>query len=218
MGFSIWDILREADGDEQQPEANTTDTADSPEATEAPAEDNNAGGDQGGDDDFSIDTSLDNTDGGDDAAGGDDMGSDSGGDDGANKNDGEDGDDEPVEANTDMFASLSAEEQTIKIKELKKLYNDLYTSIDDLIERISNIDYSEMNITYMFKINNTLYDLKQYVSDYMIHVFPTKSYYENDVMFNRFLLQVNSISAILEKIYKDIAKNDKYKNVDKDKQ
>ena len=217
MGFSIWDILREADGDEQQPEANTTDTADSPEATEAPAEDNNASDDQNGDD-FSIDTSLDNTDGGDDAAGGDDMGSDSGGDDGTNKNDGEDGDDEPVEANTDMFASLSAEEQTIKIKELKKLYNDLYTSIDDLIERISNIDYSEMNITYMLKINNTLYDLKQYVSDYMIHVFPTKSYYENDVMFNRFLLQVNSISAILEKIYKDIAKNDKYKNVDKDKQ
>ena len=217
MGLSIWDILREADGDEQQPEANTTDTADSPEATEAPAEDNNASGDQNGDD-FSIDTSLDNADGGDDAAGGDDMGSDSGGDDGANKNDGEDGDDEPVEANTDMFASLSAEEQTIKIKELKKLYNDLYTSIDDLIERISNIDYSEMNITYMLKINNTLYDLKQYVSDYMIHVFPTKSYYENDVMFNRFLLQVNSISAILEKIYKDIAKNDKYKNVDKNKQ
>ena len=174
-------------------------------------------GDQNGYD-FSIDTSLDNADGGDDAAGGDDMGSDSGGDDGANKNDGEDGDDEPVEANTDMFASLSAEEQTIKIKELKKLYNDLYTSIDDLIERISNIDYSEMNITYMLKINNTLYDLKQYVSDYMIHVFPTKSYYENDVMFNRFLLQVNSISAILEKIYKDIAKNDKYKNVDKNKQ
>ena len=200
---SIYDILslREADEDNK------------PAQQQPPEEDNF-------DDDFSIDTSLD--DGSspeEDAAAAQEENPDSGGEQPSDKDGGEgseddgagapvddDGtqgeEDEEVEANTDIFASLSAEEQQIKIKELKKLFSSLYSSCDDILDRINKLDINEDNLDAVSRISTTLYDIKIYISDYLTLIFPTKSYVENDITFNRFLTIIKSITDIFDDISK----------------
>ena len=181
------------------------------------------------DDDFSIDTSLDdgsspeedmaaaqdeNPDAGAEQSGNDDISSEEpgapvNGGTGAN---GEVEEDEEVEANTDIFSSLTAEEQQVKIKELKNLYSNLYSSCDDILERINKLDINEDNLDTISRISTSLYDMKVYISDYLTLVFPTKSYIENDVTFVRFLTIVKSITEILDGIADKYAKeNDKNK-------
>lgn len=186
------------------------------------------------DDDFSIDTSLDdgsspeedkataqdaNPDAGAEQSGNDDMSSndpkDSVG--GGTETEGEMSGEEEVEANSDIFASLTAEEQAVKIKELKSLYSNLYSSIDDILERINKLDINEDNLETISRISTSLYDMKVYLSDYLALVFPTKSYIENDVVFARFLTVVKSITEILDDIAKKYTKENEEKgNYSKD--
>ena len=197
--FSIFDILREqgvlkeAEGDENTSDgASTTDNnneADNGEDNETGEEDI-----AGGDDDFDIDASLDD---GDDGG----SGSDSAG--GDNSSDEEVNDD-----NTDIFSSLSAEEQQIKIKELKGLYQQMYTSCDELLDRINNLEFTEDSLPVMTRITYALYDLKKYISEYIISIFPRKSYIENDIAFNRFLMILNSVKDILSRYQKKSERDD----------
>lgn len=210
---SIFDILslksiQEADGEEQS----------SPQQS-----DNDLGNI---DDDFDIDTSLDDVgseNSGEDAqdnstedSSGDipSDGSDVGGESDAGAPAGDNtsmDEEEPVESNTDIFASLTAEEQKIKIKELKNLFGNLYSSCDEILGRIDKLDLNEDNLDSLSRISSTIYDMKIYISDYLNMVFPNKSYIENDVVFVRFLTIIKSITEILD----DIGK--KYKrDVEKD--
>lgn len=210
--FSIYDILQEADGDENQ-------TNDAPAAANANADnanqqnqnndnqqgDNNpAGNDNNADDDFNMDMSLE---GDDDAGGGDEGGDDTGDIDAGTTDMGTGTEEEPVEANTDMFEALSAEEQRMKISELKNQYTQLYNSCDDLIEKISNIENTEASVAPSSKLINTLTDLKKYITDYFYNQFDSVSYYENDVKLNYLLSIFYSVRDVLEAIYKLNRKN-----------
>lgn len=201
--FSIYDILNEADDDE---------------STEAAPAGGDDAGDADEDEDLNIDTSLDvDTSDTDDAV--DDTGEgDSGGEDyegggdttssssGGSSNSGggidTDSDAEPVKANTDLFATLSAEEQAIKIGELKNLYRDLYTRIDDILHRIDELDCDEYTLEVITKISQTLHKLKQSVSDYFDRLFDIRSYYDNDFKFNEFLMYLNSATSIVDDLAK----------------
>jgi hypothetical protein len=212
--YSIFSILRKEGVLSPLHEAEDDGT---PEESPTPEGNNdNAGGEEnndasstddsgGGDDDFSIDASLDDDSGGDDNegdSGSSDSGSSSGG--------GEEGSsDEVNKDNTDIFTSLSAEEQQIKIKELKQLYAQLYSSTDDLMNKINNVEVNEYNVRFIDKISYTLYTLKNYISEYITTIFPNKSYIENDIAFNRFLLILKSVSATLEKYENKVEKEDK---------
>ena len=211
--FSIFDILREqgvlkeAEGDENTSDgASTTDNnneADNGEDNETGEEDI-----AGGDDDFDIDASLD--DGEDSGENPESSPSDS--DDGGSGSDSAGGDnnsDEEVnDDNTDIFSSLSAEEQQIKIKELKGLYQQMYTSCDELLDRINNLEFTEDSLPIMNRITYALYDLKKYISEYIISIFPRKSFIENDIAFNRFLMILNSVKDILSRYQKKSERDD----------
>ena len=210
--FSIFDILREqgvlkeAEGDENTSDgASTTDNnneADNGEDNETGEEDM-----AGGNDDFDIDASLD--DGEDGGENPESSPSDS--DDGGSGSDsaGSDNSDEEVnDDNTDIFSSLSAEEQQIKIKELKGLYQQMYTSCDELLDRINNLEFTEDSLPIMTRITYALYDLKKYISEYITSVFPRKSYIENDIAFNRFLMILNSVKDILSRYQKKSERDD----------
>ena len=213
--FSIFDILREqgllkeAEGDENTSDgASTTDNNNNNEADNG---ENNETGEEdmaGGDDDFDIDASLD--DGEDGGENSDSSPSDS--DDGGSGSDSAGGDnssDEEVnDDNTDIFSSLSAEEQQIKIKELKGLYQQMYTSCDELLDRINNLEFTEDSLPVMNRITYALYDLKKYISEYIISVYPRKSYIENDIAFNRFLMILNSVKDILSRYQKKSERDD----------
>ena len=212
--FSIFDILREqgvlkeAEGDENTSDgASTTDNnnneADNGEDNETSEEDI-----AGGDDDFDIDASLDDGDDG----GENPESSPSDSDDGSSGSDSAGGDnnsDEEVnDDNTDIFSSLSAEEQQIKIKELKGLYQQMYTSCDELLDRINNLEFTEDSLPVMTRITYALYDLKKYISEYITSVFSKKSYIENDIAFNRFLMILNSVKDILSRYQKKTERDD----------
>ena len=184
------------------------------------------------DDDFSIDTSLDDGSSPEEDAAAqaeenpENAGEQSGNpeeqpvegeevpaDGGAGAAEGEvEGGEEEIEANTDIFASLTAEEQQIKIKELKNLYSNLYSSCDDILERINKLDINEDNLETISRISTSLYDIKVYISDYLTLVFPTKSYIENDVTFVRFLTIIKSITEILNDIAKKYTKENEKKD------
>lgn len=211
--FSIFDILREqgvlkeAEGDENTSDgASTTDNnneADNGEDNETGEEDM-----AGGDDDFDIDASLDNGEDGGENSESSPSDSDDGGS-GSDSAGGDNNSDEEVnDDNTDIFSSLSAEEQQIKIKELKGLYQQMYTSCDELLDRINNLDYTEDSLPIMTRITYALYDLKKYISEYIISIFPRKSFIENDIAFNRFLMILNSVKDILSRYQKKSERDD----------
>jgi hypothetical protein len=121
------------------------------------------------------------------------------------------GEEEPEEEvnddNTDIFSTLTAEEQQMKIKELKSLYQQLYCSCDDVMNRLNKLDTNEKNVYVIDRISSSIYTLKKYIGDYLIDIFPNKSYIENDISFNKFLLIVQSISDIIDKYNTQIAKD-----------
>lgn len=209
--FSIYDILQEADGDENQTNnapaaADNNANADQNQQTN---DNNNQQGDtnpagDANNDDFNMDMSLE---GDDDNTEGDDAGGDTGDMDTGSTDIGTGTEEEPVEANTDMFEALSAEEQRLKITELKNQYTQLYNSCDDLIEKISNIENTEETVAPASKLINTLTDLKKYITDYFYNQFDSVSYYENDVKLNYLLSIFYSVRDVLEAIYKINRKN-----------
>ena len=210
--FSIFDILREqgvlkeAEGDENtSDEASATDNNNEADN----GEDNKTGEEDmaGGNDDFDIDASLD--DGEDSGENPESSPSDS--DDGGSGSDSassDNSDEEVNDDNTDIFSSLSAEEQQIKIKELKGLYQQMYTSCDELLDRINNLEFTEDSLPIMTRITYALYDLKKYISEYIISIFPRKSYIDNDIAFNRFLMILNSVKDILSRYQKKSERDD----------
>lgn len=216
LNMSIFDVFNEADDD------NTA--GNDAGGNAAGGGDDAAGGNDDNsnnrDEDFDIDANLDTGDddaggdtGGDDDTGTDDTADDSGSDTGSSGGDLGNGDEEPVEANTDIFSSLTAEEQAIKIRELKNLFNNLYTSIDDNITKLDNLGTTEDNIQAVTKLTTCMYNLKTYISDYIQFIFPNKSYIENDISFNRFLAIIKSITNIMNDLYKKMEDaNDKSKS------
>lgn len=203
--FSIYDIIKEADDDE----------------TGAPADQGEAGGDVADDENFDIDASLDvDTDDTDDAGEAvDDTGAeaDEGGEEGGGEETSSSGssgggidttsDEEPVQGNTDLFTTLSAEEQAIKIGELKTLYKELYNRIDDTLHRIDDMDFDEFSLGVMSKVSLTLHTLKKSLTDYFDKFFNLRSYGENDFKYNEFLLVLKSVTSIVDDLAKGREKN-----------
>ena len=217
MSFSFYDILKENSKSSESPDSRYGSYG--IVLNEAP-EDDNSGAESSGGDDFSIDADTDsgndnNQDSGDDL----DMGSlddsidtsddssstennsSSSSDSGTSSQDNT-SEDKPVEANTDIFSSLTAEEQAIKIKELKKLFGNLYSRVNELLDRVNDLEVSETNKYAIDKISEDLCDIKTTIADYILYIFNTKSYIENDIAFNRFLSDINYIASILEKLQK----------------
>lgn len=206
---NIFQILREEEGDENQSPTAQEDTSGSEADTAPSAEESDAQGqeeaqedeeDFGSEDDFNINADLSEEDTGGDN---EDMSSDDSSSDTSSVDDTEgEGLEEPEanEANTDIFSSLTAEEQIIKIKELQRLFGDLYTSVDDIHKKINDIGFDEDNIEIMNRISSTIYSLKKYIGDYITDKFPYKSYIENDIAFNRFLSILNSVTSVLNDV------------------
>lgn len=186
-----------------------TDTTGGDEADQNTDADN-AGDDNdemGNDEDFDVDTSIDDDSTDDDTANGDDSDMDTGGGGG----DFGDSEEEVNPKNTDIFSTLTKEEQAIKIGELKKIFNNLYIYISDMLGKVNDINPDEDNLEAIYRVTSGLYDLKQNIGDYIKNVFPLKSYIENDVAYNRFLIIIQSISRTMtliademeEKVQKD---------------
>lgn len=105
------------------------------------------------------------------------------------------------EAERQLFDSLSPEEQAIKNNMLKKLYIELYTNCNNIIDKLNNIgsELDEVN-PQIKRVLALLFNLKQMIDDYLTNIYKTKSYIENDIMFNRYLSVLNSVKNIIKDI------------------
>ena len=145
MRLSDYLYLNEADDDENtggNEDTNANDTGNDDTADDNAGDNNTTdNNDNKNDDNFDIDANLDDNSGGDDT-GGDDFGSDLGGDSGGGGEAefSQSTDEEINKDNTDIFSSLTKEEQFMKIRELKNLYADLYRACDDQLSRLNDID------------------------------------------------------------------------------
>ena len=172
----------EIDGDQQNDEENNDDNnfdIDAEENQEEEGDDNNDNDDTDGND---------ATDDNDDT---DDTGADT------------DMDSDEKQLDRDMFETLSDTEKKQKIITLKKLFLEMYNTCDSIIDRYNHIVDRFENVSQIGKrVIMTLYDMKKYISDYTINIFDTKSYIENDIMYNRCLSVLNGIKMVT----KDVAK------------
>lgn len=207
---TIFDIIKEADDDASETAQNDTEQTNDQAPSPEESGDNAGGGDDMSDDDFNLDTNLDDGGRDDSDSGGDDSGSNDNGSSSLDSDSDDSGDGETIEANTDMFASLTAEEQQLKIMELKKLYSELFNSVDDILYKLSNTDVTDDTMETLSRVTGILCNLKGQIYEYIINIFPHKSFLENDINYNRFLSILHSVSAVIieignikEKVTKD---------------
>ena len=118
----------------------------------------------------SLDDSIDTSDDGSSAENDSSSSSDSGASSQDNTSE-----DKPVEANTDIFSSLTAEEQAIKIKELKKLFGNLYSGVNELLDRVNDLEVSETHKYAINKISEDSCDIQTTISDTILYIFNTNS-------------------------------------------
>ena len=209
-------LLFEAEDDDnaaQNPEDAGTNDAANPEddAGDTNADDNadDNNNDDGGDDDFNIDTddNAPDTDSGNDEGGDTSNPEDSGSSGGESAEDQVNVDNEDKQKDREIFDSLSPQEQKLKIVKLKQSYMDLYSRCDQIIEKYDAVGVEFENFGEVVKGSlNALYSLKEMISNYLLYLFDSKSYIENDITFNRFLTAMNQIKLITKSMrdsYKD---------------
>ena len=109
----------------------------------------------------------------------------------------------------ELFDSLSIPEQQIKVKELKNQFGELYGNCLSIIDRLNNISL-ELNDEYpqLKRLNEILYNLKDTISFYILNIYDIKSYFENDIIFNRYLAILNGVKTVLNTVKNGI-NNDK---------
>ena len=191
----------------------TADTSTPDDAGDAGNNDNTNPDDDGiqdpgnGDEDFSIDSTPDDNFGADDN---NDTSTDTGSSSSSSGND----DDEPtVSADSlkakdgKLFEDLEPAEQELKLKELKEQYINLYQTCDGVIDKLNSLskEYEEIN-DQLKRVVNILFTTKKMIADYLLHIFDSKSYIENDIQYNNYLSVLNSVKNII-KDYKNSYKD-----------
>lgn len=180
------------EGDNNPPEEGTQATGGDPVDDEQ--YDAGGGGDEGGG----------NEGGGEDAGGegqeeGEDYTDDSGGDDDYG-DESEPSDDEVKRLEDEIFSNYNADQLAIMNTDLKKNFNRLFVMLDDLVDHINDIPKIAEHIELIEFVSNKLAELRDMVSDYLYKTYKTKSYTENRIAYNKFLLTVKQINAIISKI------------------
>lgn len=140
------------------------------------------------------------------AEGGDDMGGDAGGDTGADDmgddsgSSGDGYDQQIQDLEKDIYEDLTEPQMDIRNKELKRNFASLYDLINDIIERINDMSKDTASVKPLEFVCIKLNDLAERVSDYLINTYSTKSYTENEINYNLFLVAAHQINDILAKI------------------
>lgn len=191
------------DNADQQKENNTTtenkenqDDADNQDDKEE-NNDNKENEKDEGDLDFTNDDSFDDNFE-DDNAGENDN--DSGASSSNNEDDSSEVDD--IKKKEEEILNLSVDELEIKHRELKNGFLAMFDMTNNFIDRLSGISTSDDNTKVIEFVSNKLISIRDMITDYMNYTYKTKSYIENSINYNRFLVQLSSINKILRQLSK----------------
>lgn len=112
----------------------------------------------------------------------------------------EGGDDDLKKIESELFSNLSPEQMAIKNTELKERFITIYTTIGSTLVRINDIPKSKDNIELLKFVTDKLLDLRDLVDYNITTVFQTRTYVENNIVYQQCLSILDSISAILASI------------------
>ena len=121
---------------------------------------------------------------------------------------GEDAEEAPVDdikrQEEEMYSDMSPEQLDIMHRELKSRFIDIYNICTNTIERLSAVHVSEDNVPTLEYISRTLSTTKDMIVDYIDNIYKSKSYIENNVNYNKYLVIINAINKMLESIDNDV--------------
>lgn len=196
-------LLTEADDDPTGNEAGGGEAQATDDAGGGEANAETGGGDQSGaagDSDFDID--IDDSGMTDDTGGGDEGGGEGSPAEG-NPESQMDPNSENKKKDRKLFDSLTLQQQKVKTVELKKLFMDLYDRCEQLAEKYDTLGVEYEDIADpISKSLKALYDMKIEISTYLLYLFDSNTYYENDIQFNQFLVALNRIKMISDEMVK----------------
>ena len=165
---------------------------DNPEDFDMPNE--GGGGEDGGEE-------GEEGEGGDEEGGEDDMG----GDEGGGEDMGNEGDDPLKNIESEIFANMSSEQLAIKNKELKTRFYNMYTYIQDIMDRLNDVPKTIAIIKPLSFISRKLDYTANMIVDYITNTFDTLGYIENEINYNKYY----SILVGIDNLFKEIIINNK---------
>ena len=113
-------------------------------------------------------------------------------------------DNEAKQKDREIFDSLSTDEQRVKNTKLKEQFIDLYEHIDQISKKFDAIGHEYEDYSSAIKKSlDILFNLKSMISTYLLNLFDSKTYIENDIMFNRYLSVLNGLNIATEEIKKE---------------
>lgn len=105
------------------------------------------------------------------------------------------------QAEKDVFSDLKPEQMMIKKAELKERYQEVYVAVTDSLEKINKISRTSYDDTMLDFIVKKLTNLKSMIIDSVDGAFDTRTYVENKVELQRFILAFNYLTNMMTQIY-----------------
>lgn len=105
------------------------------------------------------------------------------------------------QAEQDTFADLKPEQMLLKNTELKERYQEVYKAATDSLEKINKISHTTYDDVMLDFIVKKLTNLKSMIVDSLEGAFPTRTYAENKIELQRFILAFNFLSNLITQIY-----------------
>ena len=127
--------------------------------------------------------------------------------------------DELKQTEKEVFSDLTPEQMIIKNAELKDQYRTLHSIIVDSIDKINKISHTTYDDSMLDFIVKKLVSMKTMIRDTLIDVFPTRTYVENKIELQRFIMVYNKIANMISAIYQSrIKRQDKIAELNKPSQ
>lgn len=109
--------------------------------------------------------------------------------------------DELKQDEQEIFKDLSQEQLEIKTNELKREYKDLYSAVNDILDKLNDISKTSFDATMIEFITRKLLELKDIIKDSVTDTFDTRTYIENQVEFQKMIALFNNLTVMVETIY-----------------
>lgn len=109
--------------------------------------------------------------------------------------------DELKQDEQEIFKDLSQEQLEIKTNELRREYKDLYSAVNDILDKLNDISKTSFDATMIEFVTRKLLELKDIIKDSVTDTFDTRTYIENQVEFQKMIALFNNLTVMVETIY-----------------
>ena len=102
-----------------------------------------------------------------------------------------------------IFDQLSPEQQNLKIKELKSLYDDVYNKCSKILDIVVSAEKIPSQTKVYDYITNSVVDLQRYIKDYLQDIFDSKTYMDNMTELQKYMAILDTINNVFEELKKN---------------